>query len=314
MAGNLSAIFSLVLIMCVGWFMGYKKWVGEDGANAFVKILGAIALPAVTGYQGLNMDTSSFFSDAPIAILTAFLSIIVTMLISVVVIRIIKVPEGRRGLFTVLFATCNTILVGVPVIESFYSQDVIVYVVYYFVANTTITWSIGVYLIKRDAAILRGENTSFTFRDLKKAISLPLITFIIGLCVNISGVHIPGLFTTTVSYLSRMATPLGLMYAGLLIYLGGKKSLNLKKGHIGVFAGRFIICPLVIMALSTIFSLPIDMRNVFVLEAAMPTAVQSVVISGLYGADDAFASTALSWTLALLIIAAPSWVFITSMI
>ena len=315
MPANLGVIVTLFCLMLIGFLLGWRKVIGQEGTDSLARLISTVAIPAATGYQGLMLDTAGLASETFWGIGTALLAMVITLLVGMGFARVLRIPPPeRKGLFAVHFSMANTIFVGLPVVEAFYGPAALPYVIYYFIGNTVMAWSIGSFLIQRDGVRLRGESVRFRLRDLRRIFSPPLLAFLLGLAVNLSGLMLPSFFTETVAYLSRMATPLAMVYTGILIYHGGRESFRPQKGLSAVLAGRFLISPLIMLAIAHLGGLPVLMRNVFVMEAAMPAMAQAVVIAGTYGADKQYAASVLSFTLIVNMVTAPLWVWGLSMI
>lgn len=304
--GDYTIALALFCIMAAGWALAWKKVIGPEGAKSLVRLTGLVAVPTMTGYQALSLVTPEILKGALPGALIAFASTTALFVLGIFLARALHVPEGRRGLFTVMFSLANTILVGMPIVESFCSDAALPYVAYFFIANTFVLWTAGAYLIRRDAVIRAGKDPRFTWPDgFKRLVSPALIAFLLGCAVNLLGITLPSFLTVAIGYVAHAAPPMAMFYAGLILYLTGKDALRIQKGQLMVFAGRFLIGPAVMFACCLLFGLPVPMRQAFVLEAAMPTMAQSMVISGASGADSPYAASTFWWTLMLSMAAVP---------
>ena len=80
----------------------------------------------------------------------------------------------------------------------------------------------------------------------------------------------------------------------------------------GIIAGRFIISPLTIFVLTLLLPIPILMKKVFIIQAAMPVMTNTSIIAKAYDADTQYASVMTMVTTVLAIIAIPFYMILLS--
>lgn len=113
------------------------------------------------------------------------------------------------------------------------------------------------------------------------------VTAIIILILNIS---LPKWIMDTCKYLGSLTTPLSMIFVGATIYSTEIKDFYINKEIIGVLIGRFFISPIILILLTLGRDINELMRNVFVIQAAMPVMTNSAIISKKYNSDYKFAS------------------------
>lgn len=82
----------------------------------------------------------------------------------------------------------------------------------------------------------------------------------------------------------------------------------------GVFLlllGRFILAPLMMYILVTPTNIPLLMKQVFILQAAMPVMTNAPVVANLYGADSEYAAVMVTETTLTSLIVVPILMVIT---
>ena len=84
--------------------------------------------------------------------------------------------------------------------------------------------------------------------------------------------------------------PLGLLYTGLVIYERGLSNLRLQRGIPLMLLLRFVAAPGLCLGFCHLLGVTGMARGVFTMESALPTMTQSVVLSGLLGADEDYAA------------------------
>jgi predicted permease len=66
--------------------------------------------------------------------------------------------------------------------------------------------------------------------------------------------------------------------------------IKLNKDVFGVILGRFIVSPLVVFLLAFFFPVDTLMKNVFIIQSAMPVVTSTAIVAKLYNADDKYAA------------------------
>jgi predicted permease len=85
------------------------------------------------------------------------------------------------------------------------------------------------------------------------------------------------------------------------------KAVNMERDVLMVFFGRAVFSPVCVLALSHIFSIPPLMRNVFIIQSALPVMVQVPVLAGFYKADARYATVITTFSTIVCLVALPFW-------
>lgn len=137
-------------------------------------------------------------------------------------------------------------------------------------------WSVGI-------LILTGSSS---IKDLKHLFNPPLMTIIASIIINVSGLggYIPEFLQNTTSILGKVSIPLGIMLAGTAIYDASRSAKWAGMGRVAVLAPivRNGIIPLLMLAVGYFLPTSAELKNVIIVEAAMPTAMFSLVIAKNY--------------------------------
>jgi predicted permease len=216
---------------------------------------------------------------------------------------LIRIRRDRRGTFASMFALSNTIFIGLPVNLIIFGEESLPYVLLYYIANTTLFWTIGVYGISRDGAVREGRpNPSLVSAEgMKRILSPPLVAFLAAVLLILAGASLPRIVMDFCRILGAMTTPLSMLFIGIVVSRVEWKKLKLERDILFVIAGRFLIAPCLLVLVARPTSLPLLMKQVFLVQAAMPAMTQTPILANAYGADSEYAGigTALTTTLSL---------------
>lgn len=305
---SIQGIFSIIILISIGYFLAYKKWFTEETSKLISKLVTKIAIPA---YMVQNLVTT-FNKDMLIKLSSGlkspFLSIMICILLSILVCKILKVEKGRRGAFKVMFFTSNTIFIGLPVNLALFGESSVPYVLLYYIANTIIFWTIGVYLISKDSSV--EEANIINFQSIKRIFSAPLIGFLLGIIFVLLEINLPTFIIDACKYLGNLTTPLSMLFIGSTIYSVDLKGIRLTKDIITIVIARLFISPFVVVLLAHFSSEPILMKEVFIIQASLPIMTQTTIISKQYNSDYKYVAVLTTLTTILSLITIPVYMFI----
>ncbi|MBO0453531.1 AEC family transporter [Candidatus Enterococcus murrayae] len=293
-------ILFIFVLMFIGYFLTYKQWFSNQIGDAFSKLVLQIALPCNMFLTITKNFSRSEFLQLVGGTVIPLLSMLLTFAISFAYRRIFQITPARKGIFTTMFTCSNTIFIGLPINLAIFGEQAVPYVLLYYIVNTTLFWTLGIYFIASDNPQIEQAKVSFHLVPiLKKIFSPALMGFLIGLCAVLLNINVSDSIATFFSYLANLTTPLSMFVIGIIVYNVGIKNLPLNKDIIGVIIGRYIISPLIVWLLGQWISVPPLMLSVFIIQAAMPVQNSVPILARSYDADQQFAASSLGYSVLL---------------
>lgn len=290
---SISGILVILGMILVGFVIGEKGWFDDKSRGLIAKLVTQIALPCYMLYTITQRFTAADLLKILPALRFPALSMVVLLGIATAVARIFTVRQDRRGLFISMFFNSNTIFVGLPINQALFGDASIPYVLIYYMCNTTFFWTLGTYLIQRDG---EGE-AQFDFKtSVKKVFSPPLMGFLLGLVMVMLQMKLPAFLDSDLQYLGNLTTPLSMIFIGLSVSHVGVKQLILGKDQLLILLGRFVVAPLLMATIVYWAPLPSLMKQVFIIQSAMPVMTNAPVVARLYGADSDYAAVMVTET------------------
>jgi len=290
---SISGILVILGMILVGFVIGEKGWFDDKSRGLLAKLVTQVALPCYMLYTITQRFTAADLLIMLPALRFPALSMVILLGIATAVARIFAVRQDRRGLFISMFFNSNTIFVGLPINQALFGDASIPYVLIYYMCNTTFFWTLGTYLIQRDG---EGE-AQFDIRiSLKKVFSPPLMGFLLGLVLVILHIKLPAFLASDLQYLGNLTTPLSMIFIGLSVSHVGVKQLVLEKDQLLILLGRFLVAPLLMASIVYWVPLPSLMKQVFIIQSAMPVMTNAPVVARLYGADSDYAAVMVTET------------------
>ena len=304
---NIFVIFSL---MFIGYWLSYKQWFSNRTADTFSKLVLNVSLPANMFLTIIKNFTKDEFLSLVSGMIIPLLSMMITYFAGYLWRRFAQVEAKHQGAFSAMFTFSNTIFIGLPINLAIFGEKAVPYVLLYYIVNTTLFWTIGIFELAKDNPDFGEARISFhPLVMLKKIFSPALIGFIIGLIWMLFTLPLPSFVDGLGSYLADLTTPLSMFIIGIIVYFGGLKNLRMTKDIVGVLFGRFVLSPLVVWLLSRIIPVPELMLSVFIIQASMPVQNSVPILVRNYQGDEEFATSCLGYSVLLYMVYLPVLLF-----
>jgi len=303
MLSAIEGVLSIIFMIALGFFLAKRGWFEGDSSALISRLVVGVALPAymVANLMG-GYDREKLISMLP-GLPIPFVVMLLSYGLALALAAILRIRRERRGSFASMFALSNTIFVGLPVNLALFGEESLPYVLLYYIANTSLFWTIGVFGIASDGAALSGRSRPklFSLASLKRIFSPPLTAFLASVLLILLGVHLPKVALDFCKTIGSMTTPLSMLFIGIVISRVEWKKIRLERDLVVVLLGRFLFAPCLLVLVARPTNLPLLMKQVFFVQAAMPAMTQTPIIASAYGADSEYAGlgTALSTVLSL---------------
>ena len=186
----------------------------------------------------------------------------------------LKKGEGRRT-FSVACGLQNYGFVAIPLVTALFPDKGTLGVLFTFTLGVELAcWTAGV-----------GLLTGLDKAPWRLALNAPVLTIIVSLLLNFTGLHIyvPLVAHNTFTMLGACAVPLVVLLIGASIAdLWGQASI---RWNVAIFSPvlRLGIIPIAFLATAYFLPLTTELKRVIVVQAAMPSAVFNIMIARLYG-------------------------------
>lgn len=297
-----------MILIGIGFILARKKWFDENTSALFSRLVLTITLPAMM----INNVTDYFEPEQIREMGTGFFLILLAMganfLVAMLTVRLFRIPQKQQGVFSCMFSLSNTIFIGLPVNLAIFGERSIPYVLVFFVANTIMLWTVGVYFIRKDA----DPETRFTVASIRKVFTPPLVSFLMAVGFVTFNIPIPSLVLETTRMVGGMTTPLASFYIGIVMASLPIQEIRMSKPLFLVIVGRNLLAPMVMFLIFYTLDFPPLMRNVFVIMSAMPVMTQTVILSRAYGSDQQLAALGAFITTIISLAAIPIYMMLLS--
>jgi hypothetical protein len=294
----LESVFSVLAMIALGYGLARRAKQNSGAIALLTRLVMSIALPAAM----ISSLMGSYDRERLLALLPGlpipYVVMLVAFLVAALIARLIRLPQSRRGVFVSLFALSNTIFIGLPVNHILFGAESLPFVLLYYMANTTLFWTIGVYGIARDAAARGGKPAAriLSFEGLRRMLSPPLVAFLAAALLILVGLRLPPFFLGLTQTVGSMTTPLSMIFVGITLASVELKSIKPNLELALLLGGRFVLSPLLLILAVRWTDLPRLMKSVFLIQASMPAMTQIPIVAKAYGAEAEYAGVMTSLT------------------
>jgi len=281
----LMAAVPVFLIVGIGYGTRICSMVTEESEQSIMRLTVNVLLPCfilsrVPGNESLQKSEVVLSALAAGVVLT-----IIGLIVAKALGHSLKLAPDGVNTFCVSSAIQNYGFIPIPLIEALFPDRASETLGVLFVHN------LGVELVMWTVVIvLLSGSMQGAWRRL---INGPTIAILLGLLLNFSGLHqqLPGFVEATLSRVGACAVPIGLILCGAtLAGVVQKESLKFDlKVVLGSLGVRFMLLPIVILAAASLLTFSQELKEVLVIEAAMPGAIFPIVLAKHFGGKPAMA-------------------------
>ncbi|MEN4017213.1 MAG: AEC family transporter [Methanobacterium sp.] len=272
---SVETIIPIIIMIIAGYLFKKTDVLKAEHAIALNKIVINIALPALIFLAIYDIDLSILPVIAPIPFI-CILTGVLSGLIAYVFATIRKYPQKTRWSIVLTSAMFNSGFLGYPVVLGVFGAEGLVRAVFYDLGSMILFIAFGVLLL----LIYGGKYTTILRRAL---IFPPLWAVVLAVILNLINFDIGFLFSNTLDYLSGAAIPLIMISLGLSLEFRGIKE-NIQTVF-SVSLIKLILSPVIALSIVAILGMGGLEKQVTIIEAAMPSAMLSLVLAITYNLD-----------------------------
>lgn len=297
------SVLSLLLLIALGFWLTGQKWFGPAGASLFSKYALKVAIPCYMFYNirstcPTRADLADLFAAVPIPAAIILVSLALGLLLA----KLFRVERERKGVFLNVVAFSNAVFVGFPVVSSVLGEEALPHAMVYYMANTLLFWTLGVWLLRRYGRAQGGRGPAAI---LKGIFSPAIIGLLLGMATIVLAVPVPGFLLKPITMLKETSVPLAMIFIGSVVRTTDFKTARMGKDLALVLGMRFVVVPVCVGAL--VAALPLDglMKQVFFLLSTMPAMTQLGIMAKETDSDYHFAAVLIAVTTAVGLAAIP---------
>lgn len=303
-----TSVLGVFLVIGLGAFCRRRGWLTSEADNSLASLAANVFLPAYFIHKILSSDQFESILDSWMPPAFGFAATAVGFGIAFVFARTLGPTVGldtdaKQRAFALCAGICNYGYIPLPLTEQFYPES-LVDLILHNVGVELALWSIGIVIVAGKA----GGGW------IKVVASPPFLAVVFAVTMRELSWEgfVPQSILSAVGAVGNCAIPMGLILSGAIIVDFIRESRW--KGASGtIFAAigiRQLLLPVLMLTAAGSLADSDSMKQIMMLQAAMPVAVFPIVLVRLYGRDTETAlRVVLSTSLAALVLI-PTWLAI----
>jgi predicted permease len=297
------AVAPVIALIGLGLPLRRIGWISEAGEDTLLTLIVKVLMPALIFESIVLRANVSGAGDVLLPPLAGFLLTSFSLGLAWYVARALGLTIGH-GLRTFALAVglTNYGYLPLPLMDTLFGPESRAWLFMHNAGVEAAIWTTGV-------LVVTGESPRAAWR---KLINAPLLALLVALVVKLTGLgaYIPEVVWTFVHGLAVCAVPLGLLMTGASFapHLNDPKQLANPRIILTAWLVRLAVLPWVFLLAARFLPLPVELKQVLVVQAAMPTAVISVIVARIYGGRPLVAVQIILGTTALAVFTIPFWI------
>ncbi|MFQ6087925.1 MAG: AEC family transporter [Candidatus Methanofastidiosia archaeon] len=270
-------LLPIFIVISLGFILGKRRKIDTRSVSGISLY---ILTPSLILYSLVEKNQ---IKDSLKIVVFVFIFTFSLLMVSYSISRLMRLEREKRSAFLLSSLFINAGNYGLPFCLFTFGQEGLNTAIFFVVGETILLYSLAIFIASQKS----GDMLS----SLSQIFYMPLIYAVLfALFINYLSFELPEFLLKIVALLAGAAIPI------LLILLGIQLSKTKVKGDLkNVFLANFLrlfLSPLLAFLLLNFFEVSPLVRSVLIVEASMPTAVNSALISIEFDAKPEFVSTA----------------------
>lgn len=304
----LGPMFIMAVISVIGYFIAKTNEITDESKQLLISIMINVAIPCIILDGAFKTKVGKeLMSQLIIIFIFSIIISLLSLLLGWIFARIFNYSPSNARKMAFIAGLGNTGFIGIPLCAAIFGPKG---------ALLAAAFDTGVGIVLFTVAIaLLQENYQFTLASLKQLINPPIISIIIAVFVIIAEIQPPEIIQQLNGMLANLATPLGMLYIGILIRMMLKQKGTMSISRLtGPILLKLIIFPILTIVVVVFTNFSMMMKQVIIIQVAMPTMTIAPVLLARYTQDEEIGVKAAVYSTICAILTVPFIVFLGSKI
>lgn len=281
MSTIIKQLLMLFVILVIGYIGNRCKVLDKNANKVLSKCIINITLSALIISSVMNIENKVSFGELGMLLFFASLVYVFMTLISLVIPRIIGVPQEDRGVYSMMAIFGNVAFMGFPILKALYGSEIIFYASLFNIPFNLLLYSLGMVFLSPRGTVKINKNLF---------LNPPLISSVVALIIYLLPVNFPVFFVNGLSMLGDMTIPGAMLVIGSsLAEVSIKEIFNDFRIYL-ISLVKLVVFPLMVWAVLKPFVTDPLLLAVGVVTTAMPMATNITMLSITFGGNEALAS------------------------
>ncbi|MFY0542575.1 AEC family transporter [Brevibacillus sp. H7] len=304
----LTSVFIMAVIVGIGCLLGLRHPLTADSRQLMIAMIVNVGMPCII-LDGVFQTTidgrlmTQIFVIFGVSVLFNCLGIFLGWLGA----GAMKMPDKKRREMAILSGLGNTGFIGLPLCAALFGPKGALLAAVFDAGLDFTIWTVGVMMLQ--------DKWAFSLKGLKAMVNIPMIAIVSGLVVAALGLTPPDAVKHLTGTLAKIASPLAMMYVGMLLpgLLKNKRRVSLPQLGLPLSLKLFVF-PLVAALLLSLFAIDDDITRIAMIQVAMPTIALASILFARYAADEEMGAMTTVFSTLLGILTIPAVILVGSFI
>ncbi|WP_139491441.1 AEC family transporter [Brevibacillus dissolubilis] len=280
----LTSITIMAVIIGIGALTAKHHPLTAESRKLLVSIIVNVAMPCII----LNgIFQSEIDAELLQQIMTIFLVAIALSAFGIFLgylgAKLLRIPGKRANELAILSGLGNTGFIGLPLCAALFGHKGALLAAVYDAGLDVVIWTV--------AATMLQEKKAWTWKNAREILNIPMIAILVGMLIALINWHPPQAVVQLTSMLAALASPMAMLYIGMLIppLLKNSRSTGQSLRLLGMpLTLKLVVYPLVVAGILAVISLPLpkEITQVVLVQVAMPTIAMASILFARYAADE----------------------------
>lgn len=276
----LSNLIGLFLLIGVGFFAVRLGVLPAEASKPLSALLMKVTVPATVLCSLLRPFDPAFLGQGLHMLLAGAVLFPVFAALSLGLSRLLRVPEGRRGMWCCCATFCNNGFMGFPVALALLGEEGLTLTVFLAIPFNLLIYTLGAKMVCMD----RPQDGSAPPMSWRRAVFSPIIlAMAAGLALYLTQIQLPQAILSPLNYLSDATTPLSMMVTGMSLSQGTLSDVVRDRDAFTASAARLLLFPLTAWALLRLGRAEALVLSAALLNMAMPAPAMTTLLGEEYG-------------------------------
>ncbi len=298
----LTAVAPVFVVIGAGWIIRRIGVLTEEADASLLRLIVNLLYPCLILDTILGNPALEKPGNVLLAPVVGFATVVLGYAVCYVAAPLFGAREPRqRRTFAFTTGLYNYGYLALPIAQSRFGKETSGVLFIHNLGVEIALWTCGIMLI---SGAKRGGGWRQVFNG-------PVVAILCAALLHFAGARtwMPDVVLTAVHSLGATAIPIGLILTGAT-FADQMKELAIRSTvlpTIGACFLRLAILPVLMLAIARWLPCPVELRNVMIIQAAMPCAVIPVILAKHYGGDAGAALRIILFTSALGLLTIPFW-------
>ncbi|UFJ61494.1 AEC family transporter [Brevibacillus sedimenti] len=304
----IQSILVMAAIIGIGAVIGIRQPLAADSRQLLITIIVNVAMPCIIldGVFQTPIDDRlmlQIFGIFAVSVLLNCLGILIGWLGA----RTLPLSAKKRRELAILSGLGNTGFIGLPLCAALFGPKGAVLAAVFDAGLDFVMWTVAVMMLQ--------EKARFSLKGLKAMVNIPMIAIVAGLGFAMSGLTPPEPVKQLAAALARLASPLAMLYIGMLLPLLLRNKRQVSLPLLGVpLMFKLFVFPLSAALLLSQLHVDEEITRVAIVQVAMPTVAMASILFARYAADEEMGAMTTVFSTLLALLTIPAVLMVGSML